>query len=344
MSNRSEAATSRAGRGLRRFGVAAAALATAVAGWTGQSIDARADTIRLKSGEEIEGAIVDATRNTVVVRRSIGGMRQMRIEDIDEVRIDLARGEEISGEFLGWADGAYQLRAGGEEVSVSEGVISRQESRQATGQPMQEPAPGPEQQPAAVATAPESEQEPPAVTTAARSERRPAAVAPASEAEQEPADGATAPEEPTAVATASESEQEPTAATTAAAAPSASEEPTAPRSEGDNRTVAVKGSAAPAGNGADGMVFKIELSRPAEQPVVLIYGTLDGTAKAGTDYQSQQGVITLDPGTRSGEVRVPLIKPRRSNGEKQFELFLIADPKVAEVVDKRIIATIQGED
>jgi hypothetical protein len=91
-------------------------------------------------------------------------------------------------------------------------------------------------------------------------------------------------------------------------------------------------------------VFTIELSRPAEQPVVLIYGTLDGTAKAGTDYQSQQGVITLDPGTRSGEVRVPLIASRASSGAKRFELFLIADPKVAEVVDKRIIATIQGED
>ena len=132
MSNRPQAANGSVGRGLRRLGLGASALATLL---IGASLEARADTIRLKSGEEIEGSIIDATRNTVIVRRSIGGMRQMRIDDIDEVRIDLARGEEISGQFLGWADGAYQLRSGGEEVWVSEGVVSRRESRQATGQP-----------------------------------------------------------------------------------------------------------------------------------------------------------------------------------------------------------------
>lgn len=51
-----------------------------------------ADTLLLQNGESIEGSIVDATRNSVVVRRAIGGMRQMRIRDIAEVRIDLAGG------------------------------------------------------------------------------------------------------------------------------------------------------------------------------------------------------------------------------------------------------------
>ena len=92
------------------------------------------------------------------------------------------------------------------------------------------------------------------------------------------------------------------------------------------------------------MVFKIELSRPAEQPVVLIYGTLDGSAKAGKDYEPQQGLITLPPGAKSGEVQVPLIEDQGSTGDKRFELYLIADPQVAEVVDKRITATIRGAD
>jgi hypothetical protein len=92
------------------------------------------------------------------------------------------------------------------------------------------------------------------------------------------------------------------------------------------------------------MVFRIELSHPAEQPVVLIYGTLDGSAKAGKDYEPRQGLITLAPGASSGEVQVPLIADQASTGDKRFELYLIADPEVAEVVDKRVIATIRGAD
>ena len=131
-----------------------------------------------------------------------------------------------------------------------------------------------------------------------------------------------------------------------AAAPAASppEKPAAPKAEGESQTVAVKGSVGPAEPGAQSMAFRIELSRPAEQTVVLIYGTVEGTAKAGTDYEPQQGMMTLTPGTRSAEVQVPLIEHRPSKGEKRFELFLTADPKVAEVVDKRIIATIKGAD
>jgi chitinase len=107
--------------------------------------------------------------------------------------------------------------------------------------------------------------------------------------------------------------------------------------------VAVKASVEPAAAGAD-MIFKIELSRPAEQTVVLIYGTVDGTAKAGEDYEAQQGVVTLAPGSQSAEVHVPLIEHQPPRDEARFELFLAADPKVAEVVDKRITATIQGGD
>jgi RNase P/RNase MRP subunit p29 len=284
MSNRSEAAISAAaGRRRRHSGLGASVLTTLVMTWMGASFDVWADSILLKSGEEIEGSIIDATRNTLIVRRSIGGMRQMRIQDVDEVRIDLAQGEQLSGQFLSWTDGVYQLRLGGQVVRISQGaILSREPREEATRQPPREPPP------------------------------RPA--------------------------------QEPTAGMAAAPAASPPEKPAAPKAEGESQTVAVKGSVDPAETGADGMVFKIELSRPAEQMVVLIYGTLDGTAKAGRDYEPQQGVITLAPGTESGEVNVPLIEHQPSKGDKRFELFLIADPKVAEVVDDRIIATIKGAD
>jgi hypothetical protein len=76
----------------------------------------------------------------------------------------------------------------------------------------------------------------------------------------------------------------------------------------------------------------------------LIYGTVEGTAKAGEDFEPKQGMVTLAPGSKSASVLVPLIEQPPGQGEKQFELFLTADPKVAEVVDRRIIATIDGGD
>jgi hypothetical protein len=110
---------------------------------------------------------------------------------------------------------------------------------------------------------------------------------------------------------------------------------------GEQRSLAVKASAEP---GADAMVFRIELSRPAEQTVVLIYGTVEGTAKAGKDFEPQQGMVAIAPGSKGAEVRVPLIEQSAAQGEKRFELFLAANPKVAEVVDRRVIATITGDD
>jgi hypothetical protein len=251
--------------------------------WHGAPSDILADTIGLKSGEAVEGSIIDATRNTVIVRREIGGMRQMRIQDLKEIRIDLARGQVISGQFVSWTDGVYQLRSGGEVIRISEGRILSHEPRgEATVQPPGELLPWPR-------------------------EELTATIAP-----------------PRAV--------------------SAIGKTATLRAESDGQTVVVKASVDPDETNARGMVFKVELSHPAAQPVVLIYGTLDGTAKASTDYEPRQGVITLAPGTTSAEMRVTLIEHQPTRGATQFELFRTADPKVAEIRDERIIATIQGDD
>jgi hypothetical protein len=117
-----------------------------------------------------------------------------------------------------------------------------------------------------------------------------------------------------------------------------------PQAQREGQRLAVRASVGSAAAGADDLVFQIELSRPAEQTVVLIYGTVDGTAVAGKDYEPQQGVVTLARGSRSANVHVPLIKDRRPRQHARFELFLTADPKVAQVVDQRISATIPAAD
>jgi RNase P/RNase MRP subunit p29 len=348
MSNRSNtanaaAAATRGCRPDRR----AWALALMLITWIAVAGDLRADVIVLKNGESIEGSIVDATRNTVVVRRAIGGMRQMPIEDIEEVRIDLAQGAPITGQILSWADGVYQVRAGGEVVHIRAGrIVTREVAQEASRQAPPAQPPGPEAEPAVETAAPAAPaaEEPAAASPAAE------ATAAASPAAKSGADVNTAAESPAAESPAAESAAaEDTAAESTAAEDTAVESRAAavipvPNAESDSEPVAVKASVDPAAAGAPGMVFRIELSRPAEQTVVLIYGTVDGTAKAGQDYEAQQGVVTLAPGTRSAEVHVPLIEHQPPRDEARFELFLAADPKVAEVVDQRITAIIQGGD
>jgi RNase P/RNase MRP subunit p29 len=348
MSNRSNtanaaAAATRGCRPDRR----AWALALMLITWIAVAGDLRADVIVLKNGESIEGSIVDATRNTVVVRRAIGGMRQMPIEDIEEVRIDLAQGAPITGQILSWADGVYQVRAGGEVVHIRAGrIVTREVAQEASRQAPPAQPPGPEAEPAVETAAPAA----PAAEEPASARPAAEATAAASPAAKSGADVNTAAESPAAESPAAESAAaEDTAAESAAAEDTAVESRAAavipvPNAESDSEPVAVKASVDPAAAGAPGMVFRIELSRPAEQTVVLIYGTVDGTAKAGQDYEAQQGVVTLAPGTRSAEVHVPLIEHQPPRDEARFELFLAADPKVAEVVDKRITATIQGGD
>jgi Calx-beta domain len=294
-------------------------------------------------------------------------MRQMPIEDIAEVRIDLAQGAPITGQILSWADGVHQVRAGGEVVHIRAGrIVTREPAREATRQAPPAVAPRPEEQPAveaAAPAAPAAEDAAAGVTaeeTAAASPtaespaaEEPAAASPTAEsaAAEEPAAASPAAEERAAASPADESAaaEEPAAGSPAtenrAAESRAAAVTTAlPKAENDSGPVAVKASVDPAAAGAADMVFRIELSRPVEQTVVLIYGTVDGTAKAGQDYEAKQGVVTLAPGTRSAEVHVPLIEQQPPRDEARFELFLAADPKVAEVVDQRITATIQGGD
>jgi hypothetical protein len=462
MTIRSKAARTGTPGWRRRPGRLGAALTALLMTWMIGAGDARADRIVLKSGEVIEGSIIEATRNTVIVLRSIGGMRQMPIPDVAEVRVDLPRGQQIVGQLLGWADGVYEVRAGDEIVRVGEsGVVSREPSRQtARLLPTRPRGAQPSTAAAAPSSAPTEQRAAPAAPQTAASQNRstPAAdvdsdaaaaaperaaaddaerqeseteAQPAADPERQTGDGETqaaavperqggdsevrraadrdrqaaaarqslaaaaresqpsaaeapgaasaqdeaAAKTPSQAAGAAQEPVEPEPQTRAAAATRAPAEAepqvraradaaTAAQSEnqaaaarqsqaaagqqqaalGDPGVLAVKASVDPLAPGARSMVFNIELSQPAKQTVVLIYGTVDGTAKAGEDYEAQQGMVTLEPGARTAAVRVPLIEGAPEDGEKRFELVLMADPKVAEVVDRRVIATIKGAD
>jgi RNase P/RNase MRP subunit p29 len=366
MSERSRTAQGATGRRGRHPALRLRALAALLVVWAAAPGAAPADEILLRSGERIEGTIIDATRNTVVVRRAIGGMRQMPIRDIEEMRVDLVQGGRISGRILSWAEGVHRLRAGNEVVSVRGGrVVSRAPYEEEQTQLPPVRAPQRQAEPAVEAAAPprasEAERpaaEPPAVRKPAAEVEKPAAEA--AEAAPPPVESpaAAAPPPEDTESAAAGPPAEPPEEERPPAEPSVIESPrpdTPPEESAANQSlaaveprngteaVAIRTSVDLDEAGAPGVVFRIELSRPAERTVVLIYGTVDGTAKAGEDYEPRQGVLTLAPGTRSADVRVPLIEPRDTERDSRFELFLTADPKVATIAEQRITATIPGD-
>ena len=54
--------------------------------------------------------------------------------------------------------------------------------------------------------------------------------------------------------------------------------------------------------------FQVRISEPQPVPVPVHYQTYDRTAKAGKDYQSQQGIVTIAPGLMETVIVIPLLK------------------------------------
>jgi hypothetical protein len=114
--------------------------------------------------------------------------------------------------------------------------------------------------------------------------------------------------------------------------------------EADGGPLRIEASADPVAEGGDEIVFLLTLSKAPERPLAIIYALTDDTAKAGRDFHPQEGVITLEPGDTSAEVRVRVIDDNVAEGEEQFQLFLGVDPKVAELSLEPVVATIRDND
>ena len=71
---------------------------------------------------------------------------------------------------------------------------------------------------------------------------------------------------------------------------------------------------------ADVADFTLSLSAPSSQPVTVSYATVDGTAKAGVDYQAASGAVVFAPGTTSEVIPVQLYADPSANGSLGFLL------------------------
>ena len=110
-----------------RFGVVLAGFGLLASGWSSAVFG---ETFYLKTGDVIEGTILDATRNTVTLRVG-GAVRPTSLGQIDHVVVTLADGGELSGSLVGWRDGVLELRSAADEVvRVADGRLLRDDGKE----------------------------------------------------------------------------------------------------------------------------------------------------------------------------------------------------------------------
>jgi hypothetical protein len=323
---------------MRGLGLAAALI---FAGWLSVA-PALAVTFRLESGETVEGAIIAATRNTVTIRPAVGGMRQIPVGRIERLEITTADGQRLRGRYHGWRDGRAGIEVGAEVLWLeNDRVVAR--SPLATPALAQDGPPAPAESASASAVIrPASE---PAATESASASAEtgpaPAAPQPAREsAATEPAN-APAPARPADGAVASVIAPMPPG--TPVPEPSAGPE-TAALPPGDLPVVSITTAPDEVTEKSGEIVFTLELSRPIDDLLVVIYSTVDGTARAGADYEAAQGILTLPKGATREQFRTVVIDDGEVEGDEEFQLFVATNPELTEVAQQWLQVTIRDDD
>lgn len=91
----------------------------------------------------------------------------------------------------------------------------------------------------------------------------------------------------------------------------------------DEPTLGIEGGSIPEGDGdRRELTFKVALKPPAAEEVTVDYATLDGSAKAGSDYSATSGTLRFAPGETHKAIRVPILGDRIAEGDEVFTVRL----------------------
>jgi hypothetical protein len=321
---------------MRALGLAAA---LAVASWLAPAPVAAA-TFLLEAGETVEGAIIDATRNTITIRRALGGMRQIPVGRVEQVQTRTADGQTLRGRYHGWLDGRYGIEVGTELLWLEgERVVARS----SLAGPTVAAAPPPEPAQPARADRPPPEPVAPASAPVARNGTAAAPVVTDGVPSARVAPPAVAAEkfEPRDFAMASV--MAPLPPSSPAPAPAAGPQAAAlPQDDLPVLSVTVAPDEVVESSGE--VVFTLELSRPVDDLLVVIYSSIDGSARSGADYEPLQGILTLPPGITRQQVRTGVIDNIEAAGDKDFQLFLATNPDLTKVAEQWTRVTIRDDD
>lgn len=97
-------------------------------------------------------------------------------------------------------------------------------------------------------------------------------------------------------------------------------------------------------SGTKNMNFTLSLSAPSFETVSISFATVDGTARAPSDYTSVSGTKTFAPGQTSKTISVAIKGDTRREPNEQFIVNLFSPPANADVVDSIGVGTIVNND
>ena len=89
--------------------------------------------------------------------------------------------------------------------------------------------------------------------------------------------------------------------------------------------------------------FTVTLDNTFDEPVTVGYATADGTAEAGADYTAASGTLTIDSGSRTGTISVPVLDDEIDEPDESFTVTLSGATN-ATIADSQGAATITDND
>ncbi|MDE5096469.1 MAG: sodium:calcium exchanger, partial [Trichodesmium sp. St11_bin5] len=98
-----------------------------------------------------------------------------------------------------------------------------------------------------------------------------------------------------------------------------------------------------ANRGEKNMKFEVTLDNSSAQTVKVNYETINGSAKAGEDFQKKKGVLTFKPGERKKTVNVPILGDLVDENNEEFQVKL-SDAKNGKLSDEKAVGRIIDND
>lgn len=260
----------------------------------------------LRDGRSLIGRVIEFKDDAMTIRRPSGGLRSILIADIRSLEIVNPRGERIRGQLTVLADGTYGWQLDSSPGGANQTAAATPPGVIATeaGGPLVKLPPG------GTGDAPTHE------TAVLDVEAKPAV---------DPGLTQNIAIDPNPMTTT------PSPATTDGGA-----EPLG--------ILQLSVSADVASETENVMFFRLKLSEPARQSIVIIYTVLNGSAIAVDDFKQRQGVVVFDPGQQQAALAIEIIDDDAVESTEFFELFVTGDPNTVIIDDRTIEAIIHDND
>ncbi len=95
--------------------------------------------------------------------------------------------------------------------------------------------------------------------------------------------------------------------------------------------------------GAGSLLLPVRLSRPSSQLVTVQFASSDGTANAGSDFVTSQGIVIFQRGSTEGKIRIQILEDSEVEADETFRVTL-SNARHARIAQETGIGTILDND